>query len=123
MGKRYSDSYYEAEDVKNISKFVKDNKITKDRALFRCMSNRTGSINRILSLKPGQTFKDRSFSSFSNEKLGGFGTDLQITLLAKKGDNIANAAHSVEKEYIANRNTKYKIIAKGFRSMVVQIVD
>lgn len=123
QGKRYSDSYYEAEKVKNISKFIKDNKITKDRVLFRCMSNRFGNISRILALKPGQTFKDRSFSSYSNEKLGGFGTDLQITLLAKKGDNIANVANSGEKEYTVNRNTKYKVIAKGFKSMVVQIVD
>lgn len=123
QGKRYSDSYYEAQKVKNISKFISDNKIKKDRALFRCMKNQSGSIDKILALEPGQTFSDKSFSSFSNEKLGGFGTDLQITLLAKKGDNIANAANLAEKEYIADKDTKYKVIAKGFRSMVVQIVN
>ena len=51
-----------------------------------------------------------------------FGNDLQITLLAKKGDKVSNIDNSFEQEYLVQKNSKYKVIAKGTNSIVVELV-
>lgn len=122
-GEGYQDSEEVAKMVDNISNFIDKNKLEKNRTLFRCLLNYGGSINSLLKLKPGDVFRDESFSSFSNNMLGSFGTDLQITLLAKKGESAANIMNVYEQEYLLQRNRELRVIAKGFNSIVVEAVD
>lgn len=122
-GEDYQDSEEMAKMVDDISNFIDKNKLEKNRTLFRCLLNYGGSIDSLLKLKPGDVFRDKSFSSFSNNMLGSFGTDLQITLLAKKGESAANIMNVYEQEYLLQRNKKLRVIAKGFNSIVVEAVD
>ena len=51
-----------------------------------------------------------------------FGSDLQITLLAKKGDSIMNVDNIRESEYLVQAESKYKVLARGTNSIVVEII-
>lgn len=123
VGEDVVDKEGTAKRVENLSEYIEKNKIGKNTLMYRCLKNRDGNIDKLLSLKPGMVFEDESFSSYSTEKLRGFGSDLQITLLAKKGNNVANLLNTSESEFLVQRKSRYKVITTGFNSMVVEMVD
>lgn len=123
VGEDVVDKEGTAKRVENLSEYIEKNKIGKNTLMYRCLKNRDGNIDKLLSLKPGMVFEDESFSSYSTEKLRGFGSDLQITLLAKKGNNVANLLNTPESEFLVQRKSRYKVITTGFNSMVVEMVD
>lgn len=123
MGENVSDKEGVARRVEDLSGYIENNRVNKNTLMYRCLKNRDGNINNLLNLKPGMIFEDESFSSYSTEKLRGFGSDLQITLLAKKGNNVVNLLNTSESEFLVQRKSRYRVITTGFNSMVVEMVD
>lgn len=76
-------------------------------------------------MNKGDVFVDESFSSFSLQEQAGFGNHMQITLLAKKGQqvNAIRGAYPEEMEFLVQRNTKFRVLEVGLRSIAVEIVD
>lgn len=108
-----------------ISSFIDKNPIKDNVVLNRRMSVDSDNINNLnqwLGANVGDIIEDKSFTSFSLDQISSFGNDIQITLLAKKGDKISNINNDFEYEYLVQKNSKYKVIAKGTNSIVVELV-
>lgn len=108
-----------------ISSFIDKNPIKDNVVLNRRMSVDNDNINNLnqwLEANVGDVIEDKSFTSFSLDQISSFGNDIQITLLAKKGDKISNINNDFEYEYLVQKNSKYKVIAKGTNSIVVELV-
>lgn len=108
-----------------ISSFIDKNLIKDNVVLNRRMSVDSDNINNLnqwLEANVGDVIEDKSFTSFSLDQISSFGNDIQITLLAKKGDKISNINNDFEYEYLVQKNSKYKVIAKGTNSIVVELV-
>ena len=109
-----------------ISSFIDKNPLEDNLVLNRRMDVNTisdiNALNQWIGANVGDVIEDKSFTSFSLRQLATFGDDLQVTLLAKKGDKISNINNPYETEYLAQKNSKYKVIAKGTNSIVVEIV-
>lgn len=108
-----------------ISSFIDKNPIKDNIVLNRRMSVDSDNINNLnqwLEANVGDVIEDKSFTSFSLDQISSFGNDIQITLLAKKGDKISNINNDFEYEYLVQKNSKYKVIAKGTNSIVVELV-
>lgn len=109
-----------------ISSFIDKNPLEDNLVLNRRMEVNTisdiNALNQWIGANVGDVIEDKSFTSFSLQQLANFGDDLQVTLLAKKGDKISNINNPYETEYLAQKNSKYKVIAKGTNSIVVEIV-
>lgn len=109
-----------------ISSFIDKNPLEDNLVLNRRMDVNTisdiNALNQWIGANVGDVIEDKSFTSFSLRQLANFGDDLQVTLLAKKGDKISNINNPYETEYLAQKNSKYKVIAKGTNSIVVEIV-
>ena len=73
-------------------------------------------------MKKGDTGVLKSIQSFSYTQKDIFG-DFQITLLAKKGDPIANAKNEWELEFISKQNSKFKVLETGYNSIVIELVS
>lgn len=108
-----------------ISSFIDKNPVKDNIVLNRRMSVDSDNINNLnqwLGANVGDIIEDKSFTSFSLDQISSFGNDIQITLLAKKGDKISNINNDFEYEYLVQKNSKYKVIAKGTNSIVVELV-
>lgn len=108
-----------------ISSFIDKNPIKDNVVLNRRMSVGNYNINNLnqwLEANVGDVIEDKSFTSFSLDQISYFGNDIQITLLAKEGDKISNINNDFEYEYLVQKNSKYKVIAKGTNSIVVELV-
>lgn len=108
-----------------ISSFIDKNPIKDNVVLNRRMSVDSDNINNLnqwLGANVGDIIEDKSFTSFSLDQISSFGNDIQITLLAKKGDKISNINNDFEYEYLVQKNSKYKVIVKGTNSIVVELV-
>lgn len=109
-----------------ISSFIDKNPLEDNLVLNRRMDVNTisdiNALNQWIGANVGDVIEDKSFTSFSLRQLANFGDDLQVTLLAKKGDKISNINNPYETEYLTQKNSKYKVIAKGTNSIVVEIV-
>lgn len=137
--KRYMDTDYEAIRDYNygkgggtgialmaqlIAEAIDKNPCKENLVLYRRLEARDmNSLNELLNAEVGSVIEDKSFSSFSLKQLSSFGSDFQITLLAKKGDKVANINNTVaEYEYLTQRFSKFKVLAKGLNSIVVEMV-
>lgn len=113
------------ERVEEMASFIDKNRVSENVALYRCLDMSYAKDPLILKsfyeAEPGDIISDASFSSFSLRPAYGYGFDMQITLLAKAGDPVANAGNHDEWEYLLQRNTKLRVVAKGLNSMVVQV--
>lgn len=110
----------------NIKSYIDKNPLNKNLVLNRRIEldpNNPNGLNQWITAQIGDVIEDKSFSSFSLIQMPQFGNDLQITLLGKKGDKIANIANNMDEfEYITQRGSKFKVIAKGAGSIVVELV-
>lgn len=107
----------------NISSYIDKNRLDSDIMLYRSLRMNSGyELDDFYAAEVGDVIEDKSFSSFSLSASRSFGTDMQITLLARRGDPVANTGNDVNLEYIADKNSRFKVIAKGLNSMVVQMV-
>lgn len=97
-------------DVKNLTKFIEDNKVDKDLVLHRMVMD-SGSSSFFSKLKEGDIYEDKSFSSSSLFKLTEFG-DFHIKILARKGSNVANINNRREFEYLIDKESKFRVIEK-----------
>lgn len=107
-----------------IAKAIDKNPCKENLVLYRRLEARDmNSLNELLNAEVGSVIEDKSFSSFSLKQLSSFGSDFQITLLAKKGDKVANINNTIaEYEYLTQRFSKFKVLAKGLNSIVVEMV-
>lgn len=97
-------------NVKNLTKFIEDNKVDKDLVLHRMvMDSRSSSF--FSKLKEGDIYEDKSFSSSSLFKLTEFG-DFHIKILARKGSNVASVNNRREFEYLIDKESKFRVIEK-----------
>lgn len=107
-----------------LSEYIDKHRIDKNQCLYRCLRMDFMNVDKMKAFyeaQPGDIIVDDSFSSFSVHALQGFGSDMQITLLAKKGDPAANIGNKYEYEYLLQKGTKLRVVAKGLNSMVVQV--
>lgn len=107
-----------------IKKAIEQNPLKRNMVLNRRLEIRGNgdNLSTWLNAKVGQVIEDKSFVSFGMKHETDFGSDLQITLLAKKGDPIMNVDNMYESEYLAQAGLKYKVLARGTNSIVVEIV-
>lgn len=107
-----------------IAEAIDKNPCKENLVLYRRLEARDmNSLNELLNAEVGSVIEDKSFSSFSLKQLSLFGSDFQITLLAKKGDKVANINNTVaEYEYLTQRFSKFKVLAKGLNSIVIEMV-
>lgn len=110
--------------AQSIAEAIDKNPCKENLVLYRRLEARDmNSLNELLNAEVGSVIEDKSFSSFSLKQLSLFGSDFQITLLAKKGDKVANINNTVaEYEYLTQRFSKFKVLAKGLNSIVVEMV-
>ena len=106
-----------------IAEAIDKNPCKENLVLYRRLEARDmNSLNELLNAEVGSVIEDKSFSSFSLKQLSSFGNDFQITLLAKKGDKVANINNTIaEYEYLTQRFSKFKVLAKGLNSIVVEM--
>lgn len=110
--------------AKAIAEAIDKNPCKENLVLYRRLEARDmNSLNELLNAEVGSIIEDKSFGSFSLKQLSEFGSDFQITLLAKKGDNVANINNTIgEYEYLTQRASKFKVLTKGLNSIVVEMV-
>lgn len=124
LGKSENSQFSQMSSI--ISSFIDKNPLEDNLVLNRRMDVNTisdiNALNQWIGANVGDVIEDKSFTSFSLRQLTNFGDDLQVTLLAKKGDKISNINNPYETEYLAQKNSKYKVIVKGTNSIVVEIV-
>lgn len=110
--------------TEDIRKAIDRNRLSENIVLNRRMElgGNKNAFNEWFGSEVGDIIEDKSFASFSLEHMVYFGNSIHITLLGKKGDPIMNARNSIEKEYIVQAGSKYKVIAKGTNSLVVQLI-
>lgn len=124
LGKSENSQFSQMSSI--ISSFIDKNPLEDNLVLNRRMDVNTisdiNALNQWIGANVGDVIEDKSFTSFSLRQFANFGDDLQVTLLAKKGDKISNINNPYETEYLAQKNSKYKVIAKGTNSIVVEIV-
>lgn len=107
-----------------IKEAIEQNPLKRNMVLNRRLEIRGNgdNLSTWLNAKVGQVIEDKSFVSFGMKHETDFGSDLHLTLLAKKGDLIMNVDNIVESEYLAQAGLKYKVLARGTNSIVVEIV-
>lgn len=107
-----------------IKKAIKQSPLRQNMVLNRRLEIRGNgdNLSAWLNAKVGQVIEDKSFVSFGMNHEIYFGSDLHLTLLAKKGDPIMNVNNIDESEYLAQAGLKYKVLARGTNSIVVEIV-
>ena len=108
---------------KALEEYLDKNRLSENLILSRRI-NFSNKENPFAKLKPGDTFTDPSFSSYSLQQINGFG-DFQMTLLAKKGQSVSpiRTKFISEMEYLVQKGSKFKVIEVGFNSIAVEIVD
>lgn len=107
-----------------IKEAIEQNPLKRNMVLNRRLEIRGNgdNLSTWLNAKVGQVIEDKSFVSFGMKHETDFGSDLHLTLLAKKGDLVMNVDNIVESEYLAQAGLKYKVLARGTNSIVVEIV-
>lgn len=111
--------------TKALESYLKKNRLEGNMILSRRMRFKSEEENPFLKMKKGDTFTDKSFGSFSLQQQTGFGNSMQITLLAKKGQqvNAIRGLYPEEMEFLTQKNTKFRVLEVGTRSIAVEIVD
>lgn len=130
LNKYYSESKIKSFDlkVKNLSKFIDKSPMKENIVLSRRVScyNNINIFAYFQSLKPGDSYIEKSFTSFSLSQQNQFG-DFQITCLAKKGQKFASvenySATLGESEFIGQKGQRYKVLEVGTNSIVIEVVD
>ncbi len=107
--------------IYGLSNYIKNNKIKDDLLLYRGIIGEDGT-NYFKSLKVGDTYTEKSFSSTSILKLKRFDNDFNISIEAKKGKNVANIGNDSEFEYLIDYNSKFKVLDTQRNSMVVELL-
>lgn len=107
-----------------IKEAIEQNPLKRNMVLNRRLEIRGNgdNLSTWFNAKVGQVIEDKSFVSFGMKHETDFGSDLHLTLLAKKGDPVMNVDNIVESEYLAQAGLKYKVLARGTNSIVVEIV-
>lgn len=109
--------------IKNINKYIEKNPL-KENTIFSRRVNPTLNqeiYTQMSMMKKGDEGSFKSIQSFSYVQKENFG-DFQITLLAKKGDPIANAFNPWEQEYITKQNVKFRVLETGYNSMAIELI-
>ena len=114
-------------DINNVASFIKKSPLKENVILSRRIEfDNPKAFGFFQSLKPGDVYKDKSFTSFSLSQREEFG-NFQITCLAKKGQKFAAvekfSSAPGESEFVAQKGMKYKVLEVGKNSMVIEVVE
>ena len=114
-------------DIDNVASFIKKSPLKENVILSRRIEfDDTKAFGFFQSLKPGDVYEDKSFTSFSLSQREEFG-NFQITCLAKKGQKFAAvekfSSAPGESEFVAQKGMKYKVLEVGKNSMVIEVVE
>ena len=106
-------------DIENISSFIQKNKIDENLVLNRRVTGK--GVEFFQSLKKGDIYEDKSFSSTSLKELTHFG-DFNISILAKKGSSVANINNPGELEYLVDKGSKFRVLDKNENGIIVELL-
>jgi 8-oxo-dGTP pyrophosphatase MutT (NUDIX family) len=106
--------------IKDISSFISENKI-KDNLVLNRRVKGNEAIKFFNSLKKGEMYEDKSYSSTSLVELPHFG-EYNIQILAKKGSSVANIDNLGEREYLIDKGAKFRVLEKGEESIIVELL-
>lgn len=111
------------ETIKDLNKYIDKNPIQENMVLSRRVNplHNEEIFQQMALMKKGDVGTLKSVQSFAYTQKDMFG-NFQITLLAKKGDPIANAQNEWEHEFISKQNTKFRVLETGFNSMVIEFI-
>lgn len=109
--------------IKDLNDYIDKNPIDENVILSRRVntSHNEEIFAQMALMKKGDTGTFKSVQSFSYTQKEMFG-NFQITLLAKKGDPIANAHNEWELEFISKQNTNFRVLETGYNSMVIELI-
>ena len=115
------------EYINNVELFIKKSPLKENVILSRRIEfDDPKAFGFFQSLKPGDIYEDKSFTSFSLSQREEFG-NFQITCLAKKGQKFAAvekfSSAPGESEFVAQKGMKYKVLEVGKNSMVIEVVE
>lgn len=113
-----------ATEVANrLNSYIDNNRIRENIVLSRRVNPflNEAMFSQMALLRKGDTSVLKSIQSFSYTQKDVFG-DFQITLLAKKGDPIANAKNGWELEFISKQDTKFKVLETGYNSIMIELI-
>lgn len=130
LGKYYSENKIKSfnSKIKNLSQFIDKSPMKENIVLSRrvdCYSS-VETFAFFQSLKPGDSYVEKSFTSFSLSQQSQFGY-FQITCLAKKEQKFASVEKysdvGGESEFIGQKGQRYKVLEVGTNSIVIEVVD
>lgn len=105
--------------INDISTFIQNNKIKDNLVLNRRIKGE--GVKFFESLEKGDIYEDKSFSSTSLGELTHFG-DFNISILAKKGSNVANIDNPGELEYLIDKGSKFRVLDKNDNNIIVELL-
>lgn len=126
FGREPSEEYVEQTKEINTSleRYLDKNRLKENLILSRRLKF-GDKKNPFSELKPGDTFTDPSFGSYSLQQIGSFGKDFQITLLARRGQpiNAIRTEYISEMEYLTQKGLTFRVLETGYKSIVIEMVD
>jgi hypothetical protein len=105
--------------AENLSKFISDNKIEDNLYLRRGIKGE--GVNFFNSLKVGEIYEDKSFTSTSLIQLDHFG-DYKLSILAKKGSSVACIDNPGEREFLIDKGSKFRVLDKKENGLIVELL-
>lgn len=109
--------------VDDLTQYINEHPLKENVVLNRRMKLNEKQYKKFMSMNIGDVFETPRFSSFSTQQIETFGSDLNLCLLAKKGDKLAPIdGHFEVFELLCQRGTKFKVLGKSLNSMLIEIV-
>lgn len=109
--------------VDDLTQYINEHPLKENVVLNRRMTLNEKQYKKFMSMNIGDVFETPRFSSFSTQQIETFGSDLNLCLLAKKGDKLAPIdGHFAVFELLCQRGTKFKVLGKSLNSMLIEIV-
>lgn len=126
FGGEPSEEYVEKTKKINTSleRYLDKNRLKENLILSRRLKF-GNKKNPFSELKPGDTFTDPSFGSYSLQQISSFGEDFQITLSARRGQpiNAIRTEYIGEMEYLTQKGFTFRVLEAGYKSIAIEMVD
>lgn len=117
--------------VAGIDLYFRESKGCLDNISFERVldfdNERPNRLKYLMEANVGDVFVDKSFASYSmgSDSVGRY-PRFKITLLARKGQKVLpiySDNKQGEREFIVQRGSKYRVLQKGFNSLVVELLN
>jgi len=105
--------------IDNISKFIDNNPVNDNIIINRRIN--TDNCDFFSKLDEGDIYMDKSFVSTSLRELKDWG-NFNIKIIAKKGTKLACTYNDREFEFLIQKNSKFKVLAKSKNQITVELL-